>query len=211
MNDRRKLIEGYSQLVATYAERFCDELDGKPYDRELLMRFADGVPCAVKTVELGCGPGHVAQFLSELGLEMIGLDLCPGMIDEARRRYPRVEFRVGDMAETGFTDGELGGVVAFYSIIHIERESVAAVFGEMQRILRTGGQVLLAFHRGRGTLEEDNVLDQPVSLWCTLFEPDEVAAALESVGFAIETVDVRPPYDFEYPTERVYVLASKTR
>jgi SAM-dependent methyltransferase len=211
LDGRRKIIEAYSRLVSTYAERFCRELDGKPYDRELLTRFADGVPCGVKTCDLGCGPGHVAHFLSERGLEMIGIDLCPEMIAEARRRYPRVEFRVGDMGATGFADDELGGAVAFYSIIHIERDAIGAVFGELHRVVRPGGQVLLAFHRGAGVLVEDDVLDQPVSLWCTLFEPDEVAAALESVGFAIETVDVRPPYDFEYPTERVYVLASKTR
>ena len=210
MNERRKLIEGYTQLVETYAERFCDELDGKPYDRQLLKRFADGVPCGFKACDLGCGPGHIAQFLSELGLEMIGLDLCPGMIAEAERRYPRVEFRVGDMADTGFADDELGGIAAFYSIIHIERGAIEDVLGEMHRILRPGGQVLLAFHRGAGILEEDNVLDRPVSLSCTLFEPDEVVAALESAGFAVESVDVRPPYDFEYPTERVYILASKT-
>jgi hypothetical protein len=49
----------YDALAAAYTEHVAGELEGKPFDRELLRRFAarvgEGGVC-----DLGCGPGHVA-------------------------------------------------------------------------------------------------------------------------------------------------------
>jgi hypothetical protein len=42
-----------------------------------------------------------------------------------------------------------------------------------------------------------------------LFEPDEVAGVLENSGYSVAEVTVRRPYDFEYPTRRVYILGEK--
>ena len=39
-----ELIESYDKLASEYAVRFCDELEGKPFDRNLLQRFADAIP-----------------------------------------------------------------------------------------------------------------------------------------------------------------------
>ena len=39
-------------------------------------------------IEVGCGPGHVTAYLAEAGADATGLDLSPGMVAEARRRFP---------------------------------------------------------------------------------------------------------------------------
>jgi hypothetical protein len=36
----RDIATGYDVAAHEYAEEFADELDGKPFDRELLTRFA---------------------------------------------------------------------------------------------------------------------------------------------------------------------------
>jgi trans-aconitate methyltransferase len=46
-----------------YEERFVEELDVKPKDRELLVAFADATCGPV--VDLGCGPGQVGKFVGE--------------------------------------------------------------------------------------------------------------------------------------------------
>lgn len=209
MENQKEIIDAYNRLAQAYAEKFCSELDGKPFDRDLLRRFAADVPLGGRVCDLGCGPGHVAEYLRGLGLDAVGVDLSPEMVAEARRRYPLVEYRVGDMAGLEFSDDALGGITAFYSIIHIERDALQDVFREMRRVVRPGGLVLVSFHRGRGFLREENVLDKPVSFRCTLFEPDEVSSVMQKTGFTVRSVDVRKPYAFEYPTERVYVLAKK--
>ena len=208
MRTNEGIANGYDELASVYAERFCSELDGKPFDRSLLQRFSKAIPDG-KVCDLGCGPGHVAAHLQTLGLTAVGVDLSPKMINEAKRRYNSVEYQVGDMQALDMPSASLGGIVAFYSIIHLARRNLGTALREMHRVLAPGGLLLIAFHRGEGILHEDDVLDTHVSFDCTLFEPDEVTEVLENTGFPVVEVTVRRPYDFEYPTKRVYILAEK--
>jgi SAM-dependent methyltransferase len=208
MRTREELVRSYDRLASEYAVQYCNELDGKPFDRSLLQRFvkmsAAGLVC-----DLGCGPGHVAAHLGSLGADVIGVDLSPGMIAEAKRRYPSINFQVGDMLDLKMESGFLSGIVAFYSIIHLGREMLDELFKELNRALRAGGLLLTAFHQGEGELHEDKVVGTPVSFDCTLFEPSEVAQAMEKAGLSVAEITVRRPYETEYPTQRVYVLADK--
>jgi SAM-dependent methyltransferase len=202
------MIAIYDRLAATYADHFCDELDGKPFDRNILQRLAQTAP-AGPLCDLGCGPGHVAAYLGALRSDVTGIDVSPGMIAEARSRYPSVSFQIGDMLDLKMEPGRLGGIVAFYSIIHLSRDSLQTAFCEMNRVLRPGGLLLVSFHEGRGELHEDKVLDTPVSFCCTLFESGEIASAMEKSGFSVLETTTRKPYEFEYPTQRVYIMAKK--
>ena len=209
MKTREELIESYNKLAEDYAQEYCDELSRKPFDRELLERFARSIPSGSRVCDLGCGPGHLADHLRSLGAHAFGMDLSPSMIAVARKRYPSNEYVVGDMLRMELPDESLGGIVAFYSMIHLKRKEVFPAVGEMARVLVPGGGLLVAFHRGAGTLHEDEELGQPVAFDCTLFEPEEISSSMEEVDFRLEEVTVREPYDFEYPTTRVYLWGKK--
>jgi len=45
-------------------------------------------------VDLGCGSGIWARELSRAGYDVLGIDISPAMIEIARKRVPRGEFRV---------------------------------------------------------------------------------------------------------------------
>ena len=205
-----ELIYRYDQLASEYAKRFCRELEGKPFDRSLLQRFVTALPGGT-VCDLGCGPGHVAAYVKNLGADVMGVDLSPAMVIEARRRYRSIAFRVGNMLDLKMEAGSLGGIVALYSIIHLERNMIQQAFREMHRVLRPGGRLLVSFHEGTGELHEDHVFDTQVSFDCTLFEPNEVTHAMAAAGFSVAEVTVRPPYAFEYPTQRAYILAEAAR
>jgi SAM-dependent methyltransferase len=208
MKNRAELIQGYNLIARPYAERYGRELDYKPFDRDLLRRFARGVP-APEICDLGCGSGHIAAHLQALGLKAMGIDLSSGMVDVARRSYPEVRYEVGDMLDLDLGENSLGGIVALYSIIHLRREDLARAFRGMARVLKPKGLLLVAFHRGQGELHEDEELGLPVSFDCTLFEPDEVAGAMAEAGLEVVETAVRRPYKEEYQTRRVYILAEK--
>lgn len=210
MKNRTELVKGYNLISRAYGERYAHELDYKPFDRDLLLRFAQSVP-AKKVCDLGCGSGHIGAHLQSLGLAVIGIDLSPGMVEEARRRYPKVRYEVGDMLDLKLEENSLAGIVALYSIIHLRREDLEKAFRGMGRVLEPGGLLLVAFHRGQGDLHEDEELGFPVSFDCTLFEPDEVAGAMQKMGLEVIETTVRRPYKEEYQTCRVYVLAEKPK
>ena len=72
--------------------------------------------------DLGCGPGHVARHLHARGLSVTGFDLSRGMLAAARRLNPGLPFAQADMRALPVANGEeLGGIAAFYSILHLPR------------------------------------------------------------------------------------------
>src|ERR1051325_10615698 len=132
MNQKKagRLRATYDIVAEEYAKRIYNELDHKTFDRRLLDRFADMVRGGGPVCDLGCGPGHVARYLGERGVNVFGIDISERMIEQARRLNPQIKFQQGDMLALDFDDGAWEAVVAFYSIINIAREDVAAALGE---------------------------------------------------------------------------------
>ncbi|HTT64427.1 MAG TPA: gamma-glutamylcyclotransferase [Bryobacteraceae bacterium] len=203
--------ESYDRMAAEYARRIYDELQHKPLDRALLDRFAAAVRGHGEVCDMGCGPGHVARYLQDAGATVFGLDISPGMLEQARRLNPGIRFREGSMLALDLPDGSLAGIAAFYAIVNIPEESLPVVFREMQRVLEPAGLLLLAFHVGDEVLHEDEVWDQKISLDFFFFRPAEIRRYIEAAGFAIEDVIEREPYpDAEYQSRRAYIFARKT-
>ena len=132
------------------------------------------------------------------------------MVEHARTLNPGIEFSPGDMRSLEIEDEIFGGIVAFYSIIHIARAEVVAVLVEMKRILRPGGLLRLAFHIGNHILHMDEWWGRQVSVDFVFFRTEEMTGYLESAGFLIGEVVEREPYaDVEHQSRRAYVLAEK--
>jgi ubiquinone/menaquinone biosynthesis C-methylase UbiE len=211
MNDPTHSIrESYDRLAQEYTRRIADELQHKPLDRELLNRFAKLIKGQGEVCDMGCGPGHVARYLRDAGASIFGLDLSPGMVEQARKLNPDISFREGNMLALDIPDGALAGIAAFYAIVNIPRQSLAVVFREFQRVLQPGGLLLLAFHTGNEMLHEDELWGQKISMDFFLLPPTEIKLELEAAGFTIEDAVEREPYpDVEYPSRRAYIFARK--
>ncbi len=204
------LPASYSRVAEEYARRIYAELKDKPLDRELLDRFARSVRGLELACDMGCGPGQVARYLRDRGVAVCGVDIAPGMVEVARRLNPDIEFRLGSMLALDFPDGALGGIAAFYSIIHIPREQMGTALWELKRALRPGGLLLLAFHLGDECLHLDEWWGEPVSLDFHFFTREEMEAALRAAGFAVEDGLERDPYpDVEHQSRRAYIFARK--
>jgi SAM-dependent methyltransferase len=202
----------YDKVAPAYAAQFLHELDDKPFDREILTRFAaatrrvsqEGWPVC----DLGCGPGHVGAFLSTAGVDAVGMDLSAGMVAQARLSYPALTFTRGDMTALEVADGSFAGIACFYALIHIPRTQVPTALGEMARVLLRGGALLLAVHGGRGTLHADEMVGEPANLDVTLFSLAELCELVQQAGFSVVEAHERAPYAMEHPTPRLYVWAT---
>jgi SAM-dependent methyltransferase len=202
----------YDRIADEYVARIFKELDHKPLDRQLLDRFAGEVQAIGLACDIGCGPGHVARYLHERGVRVIGVDLSPVMVESARKLNPGIDFTQGDMRSLHFDDGALAGIAAFYSIIHIPRTEVVAALVELKRVLRAGGLLLLAFHIGDEVLHLDELWGRQVSVDFIFFRPEEMTAFLGAAGFEVVEVIEREPYPgVEHQSRRAYIFAEKPR
>lgn len=144
--------EAYDAVVTLYADFARDSLSHLPLDRAVLAAFAAFVQAdgAGTVAELGCGPGHTTAHLRDLGLDAFGVDLSPAMIDHARTAYPDLRFEVGSMDALDLADGELSGILSWYSVIHTPPEELPPYFTEFRRVLAPGGHLLLGFFESEG-------------------------------------------------------------
>ena len=207
----QSIRESYDRVADAYAEAIYDELRHKPFDREQLTRFAAATTGRGRVCDMGCGPGQVARFLSEAGADVLGLDLSPGMIEQARRLNPEIEFREGNMVALDLPDRSLAGIAAFYAIVNLPAELRRQSFREMARVLQMDGLALVAFHIGGEVLGVKELWGTPITMDFYLLDPAVIRAELEVAGFEIEEYLERDPYPppVEHQSRRAYVLARK--
>lgn len=211
---------GYDLVADEYAQRIFDELRHKPLDRELLDRLAERVRnCAGSpdraragvVCDMGCGPGHVARYLHERGVPVVGVDLAPRMVLLARRLNPEITFSQGNMLELDVAEAAWAGIAACYSIIHIPRSDVVRALRQLQRVLQPGGVLLLAFHIGDATVHLDEWWGKQVCVDFFFFQTQEMVDYLRTAGFAIEETIEREPYlGVEHQSRRAYIFARKS-
>ncbi|MFF2808695.1 class I SAM-dependent DNA methyltransferase [Streptomyces sp. NPDC058000] len=178
----RATADAYDAVAVLYDELSRNALDGLPLDRAVLAAFAEIVRAAGSgpVAELGCGPGRTTAHLRDLGLDVFGLDLSPVMIDLARGTYPDLRFEVGSMDALDMADGQLQGIVSWYSVIHTPPQDVPPYFAEFRRVLAPGGTLLLAFFESEG--EPTTAFDHKVAT-AYRWPIDELAGLAGEVGF----------------------------
>lgn len=202
-----ELEKSYDRVATQYAAEYFGELARKPFDCELLDRFAASVSGEV--CEIGCGPGQIARYLKDRGVNVRGIDLSQQMIVAARQLNPDIPFARGDMLGLDQPNDSLGGIVSFYAVIHLQREDVTAALKEMFRVLRPAGRLLVSFHGGEGELHRDEWYGHPVAIDVILMTRIEMTGYLQTAGFVDAKLIERQPYEFEYPTQRMYAVAGK--
>lgn len=168
----------YAERAAEYIDLFGSIEATDERDRELVARWAAGADGPV--VDAGCGPGHWTDFLARQGLDAEGVDLAVPFLQHARSRFPDVRFRLAGLDDLGVPDGSLGGVLAWYSVIHTPPEEMDAVLAEFARAVAPGGGLLVGFCRGPRVEPFDHAV---TTAW--YWPVDELARRLDVAGFDV--------------------------
>lgn len=201
----------YDRVAKTYADQFYNEIDRKPFDQKMLGWLVDRTAALGPVCDFGCGPGQVAAYMQRLGGQVMGMDLSPEMINQAKRLFPSIHFVVDNLLTcAAFESNSLGGIAAFYTYIHIHRDELLTAFKSAHRVLKPGGTLLLTFHIGTETVHLEDWWEKEVNLDFYFFEPAEIKPLVTEAGFQITESIERDPYpDVEFPSRRAYLFAQK--
>ncbi len=114
-----------------------------------LVAALERVPTARRALDVGTGTGKGARLLADRypAISVVGVDLSPRMIAEARRLLPpgmagRVRFELADASALAFPDDEFDLVILLNMI---------PFFPELARVTAGGGALVLAFSSGAST------------------------------------------------------------
>ena len=139
-----------------------------------------------RVLDCGCGSGVQSKELFDRGLEIVGMDLSPKMIYEAKKRVPKAKFVVGDMTKMNFAKGSFGGVYARASLLHVPKKLVPRVLKSINKILKNGGILYLALKEGKGEGEVvDERFGKKVRRFFSFFSQQEVLDLLKESGFEL--------------------------
>ena len=202
---RRAVRDVYDAMAADYARTYGGDLDGLPLDTEILDLLARRAAGRGPVLDVGCGPAHLGAYLAARGARVVGLDLAPLMLAEARRRRGAGELgaAVADLRELPVASGSCAAVVSFYVLHHLPRTELAGALGEFRRALAPGGELALAVHEGEGEFVGRT---DPLVMG-TLYSAAELESALARARLRVETVRRRDPLPHERQSGRVYVTA----
>src|SRR3989344_528230 len=136
-------------------DSFCDDYSKKTeeFDRETRKRFYETLPDLTekKLLDVGCGSGHDAEYYTEQGAAVWGIDISEKQIELAKCRI-NGSFRVGDMNALPYEDGYFDIAISHYALQ--SSEDVPKSLSEMIRVTKAEGLiVVLAEHPFRSSLE----------------------------------------------------------
>lgn len=138
MVDRGDTVTGYRQWAATYDEPGNGLFDlDEPIVHEILAALPPG-----RALDAACGTGRLAAHLAALGHQVVGVDSSPDMLDRARTRVPRGEFRLGDVHRLPLPDDAVDIVVSGLALAHVP--ALEPVMAEFARVLRPGGHLVIS-------------------------------------------------------------------
>jgi SAM-dependent methyltransferase len=176
--------EAYTKRASEYSALFGSVGKADVQDQRAIASWAGSIQGPV--LDAGCGPGHWTDFLARNGADVEGVDLVPAFVQEAKARFPTCRFRVASFTDLGISDGQISGILAWYSLIHLQPEQLQSALLEFLRCLAPGGTLLTGFFDG----PDGETLPHAVTtahFWST----EGMAAGLARAGFEVLDMQAR--------------------
>lgn len=216
MESRRDEVRAaYDTIAADYAAAYPSTEPESVLDvamlEDLVARLRSAVDGAPRVLDAGCGTGRISRWLEDRGCEVVGVDLSPGMLAQARRARPSVPLHEASLTALPFDDGSFDAVVLWYSVIHLTDDELAVAFAEAARVLRPGGLALVASQKGEGVHDVGARLRErghDVTLLRWHRGPRDLMSALAAAGLERRARMVREAVDGEREGQ-VVVLACR--
>lgn len=133
-------VRGYYNNIAPIydTDRFKNSY-GKFIDKQERRYLEKHLKSNGKTLNLGCGTGRFMEYSD------VGIDFSLEMLKVAEKKYPDLLFHCADAATTPFENNQFDQIICFHVFMHLTIEETAAIFREVNRILKPGGKFIFDY------------------------------------------------------------------
>lgn len=138
---KRLVADAYDRVARSYLDLV------EAMDPEVRTKYLDvlgrELPAGAALLELGCGAGEPMTRVLSGRFRVVGLEIAPNQLRLARANAPLAALLRGDMARLPFRANCFDAVAAFYSMTHVPRAEHPALLGEISRVVRPGGLLVI--------------------------------------------------------------------
>ena len=117
-----------------------------------------------RVLDVGCGSGGLAGLLAAQGAMVTGIDPNPFAIQQARDLVPMAEFREAGADSIPFRDASFDAVAVVNTLHHVPIAAMRQSLGEMARVLRPDGRLIVIEPLATGSFFEALQLVEDESL-----------------------------------------------
>jgi len=204
MDKSKQASSVYDKIAEPYAKEFS-----KPSGH--INEFLALLPKNAKILDVGCGVGVDSGYMVSEGFEVIGVDLSKEMLKLGKQKFPKIEFRHGDIRKLDFPPNSFDGILASCSLIHIPKKDVPALIKKFHQILKKDGAIYFALQGGKS---EEIFVDEPFKpdekIFLNIMSFYEIKNLLVNAGFSIVKKYERPPKSKEELNfTKLFVFARK--
>ncbi len=109
---------------------------------DLEVSVTEPLARGARVLEVGCGTGLILERIARVAERAEGIDLSPGMLEQARQRGLSV--CEGSATELPFADATFDLVYSYKVLAHVP--DIEKALAEMARVTRPGGTILAEFY-----------------------------------------------------------------
>jgi SAM-dependent methyltransferase len=137
----RQTLAAYDTAATAFAQEWHQQPPPSDLHASVRRFFKLGL-----TADIGCGSGRDVAWLVANGFPAVGYDPCERLLDEARVRYPQLEFVTAALPElTGVSDNTFDNVLCETVLMHLDGGSLVPSIKRMMAILKPGGTMYLSW------------------------------------------------------------------
>lgn len=136
----------YASVAELYIGLFGTSEQVHADDLAFIGRHLAGRPGTV--LDLGCGPGHITDYLRSLGVDATGIDMVPQFITHAQAVHPSGRYQLGSMETLALADHSIAGILAWGSLIHLPPRDLDGVLAEFRRVTARAGTLVVGLFVG---------------------------------------------------------------
>jgi SAM-dependent methyltransferase len=187
-DDPRGIVEsGYDAIADRYADAAREGRGPDTYFRAFLARLLGLIPEDGMVLDVGCGAGLIAAEITTRA-RVVAVDISAAQLELAKRNAPDAMLVRADVGEVAFEPGTFDAIVAFWSLIHVPRESHRSLIARIHAWLKPGG--VFAGTLGSGDNPAEHVRDfYGASMYWSHFDAETNRTLLREAGFDVLEAD----------------------
>lgn len=203
---RQKIIHRAYVLLENEYNKFALQETSRPWWEIFRSQLTEGE----LALDLGCGSGVTARYLTDSGLSVIGIDISKNMVDLAAVQAPQGIFFQADMGKIRWPEESFHGICSFFSLLHIPKRKISRIMGSVYRWLKPNGVFAITVVEGEGEGLCQNFMGKDIPVYLSYYREGELNTMLAHAGFKVIITRNRCIKTESFEETEFFLLAQKT-